>query len=118
MEKCPHGIELQFFCQQCFDLIEDEPAIKYDDGKPRWSLLPWKAVNEIVKVLTYGANKYTDDNWHKVVNTSDGEDRYFSAMMRHLYAWREGEKVDPESKLSHLAHAGCCLIFLLWKEKS
>ena len=91
-------------------------AVKYDNGKPRWSLLPFKAVSEIVKVLTYGANKYSDNNWHEVVKAPDGADRYFSAMLRHLTAWREGEKADPESGLSHLAHAGCCLIFLLWRE--
>ena len=88
-------------------------GIKYDNEKPRWSLLPWVAVNEIVKVLTYGAKKYDDDNWKKV---EPFEDRYFSAMLRHLIDWKNGEKTDKETGLSHLAHAGCCLLFLLWRE--
>ena len=29
-------------------------------------------------------------------------------------SWRDGEKNDLESGLHHLAHAGCCLLFMLW----
>lgn len=86
---------------------------KFDGGKPRWSLLPWKQVGHIVDVLTFGAKKYDDDNWQGL---SNGRDRYFSAMMRHLTAWKDGEVLDSESKLPHLAHAGCCLVFLMWVE--
>jgi hypothetical protein len=28
-----------------------------------------------------------------------------------------GEDKDPESGLSHLAHLGCCVVFLIWHEK-
>ena len=38
--------------------------------------------------------------------------------MRHLIAWRKGELIDPESKLPHLAHAGCNLIFLNWQDNN
>jgi hypothetical protein len=93
--------------------IEDEEAqgIKHDSGKQRWDLLPWRVVSEVVNVLTYGARKYGADNWK---NVGDARNRYFSAAMRHLTAWREGERNDPESGHHHLAHAMCCLIFLLW----
>ncbi|MBW1783068.1 MAG: hypothetical protein JRL30_20285 [Deltaproteobacteria bacterium] len=84
---------------------------KFDTGKPRWSLLPFFEVEEIVDVLTQGAVKYADDNWMSV---KPGKDRYFSAMMRHISAWKNGERVDPESGRSHLAHAGCCLLFIMW----
>ncbi len=43
-------------------------------------------------------------------------DIYFDACMRHLTAWIEGERKDPESGLSHLAHAVCCLLIMLWGE--
>jgi len=33
--------------------------------------------------------------------------------LRHLTAWWAGEDLDPESGLHHLAHAACCLMFLL-----
>lgn len=88
-------------------------GVKYDDGKLRWSLLPWDCVREIVKVLMIGAGKYSDDNWMKV---PDAKNRYFSALHRHLYEWWAGETYDPESGLHHLSHAGCCLLFLLWFE--
>ena len=86
-------------------------GVKYDDSKTRWDLLPFDAVEEIVKVLMYGANKYDDHNWRKVDNA---EDRYFSACIRHLTAHQAGELRDPESGLYHLAHAACCLIFMQW----
>ena len=88
-------------------------GIKHDQEKDRWDLLPWQATQQIVKVLTYGARKYTPDNWKQV---RDSRIRYFAASMRHIVAWFLGERLDPESGLSHLAHAGCCILFLLDKE--
>jgi hypothetical protein len=86
---------------------------KFDTNKDRWDLLPWGAVRQIVKVLTYGAKKYDDHNWQLVENM---EQRYFAALLRHVVAWFGGEQNDPESGLPHLAHAGCCILFLLWKD--
>jgi len=82
-----------------------------DDGeKLRWDLLPWSATREIVRVLTFGARKYAPENWRKV---PESRSRYFAALHRHLDAWWSGEVLDPESGAHHLAHAGCCLLFLL-----
>ena len=86
---------------------------KDDTGKARWDLLPLKATREIVDVLTFGAAKYGANNWQLV---EDHEARYVAALQRHLTAWRLGETCDPESGLHHLAHAGCCLLFLLSEE--
>jgi len=88
-------------------------GVKYDNDKPRWSLLPWDVVEQIVKVLTFGAKKYEDNNWKKV---QQAEDRYESAMHRHLFAHKSGKWLDDESRLPHLAHAACCLIFWMWFE--
>lgn len=87
---------------------------KHDTGKPDYTLLPWDAVEQIVKVLDFGARKYARDNWKHV---SDGETRYLAAAFRHLAAYNRGEKVDSETGLSHMAHAGCCILFLLALEK-
>jgi hypothetical protein len=84
---------------------------KLDAGKPRWSLVPMREMESVVRVLTMGANKYSDDNWQRLPNLRE---RYFSAGMRHLIAWFCGEKKDAESGESHLAHAVCCLLFLMW----
>lgn len=83
---------------------------KLDAGKPRWSLLPMPAARAVLRVLEYGAQKYDVDNWRHV---QDARRRYFDAMMRHMIAWWEGETRDPESGEPHLAHAACCVLFLL-----
>jgi hypothetical protein len=84
---------------------------KFDGEKPRWVLLPWAQVEEVVKVLTFGAKKYAPNNWQKV---EDGESRYLSACFRHTTAILRGEKIDPETGLSHYAHAICSLLFAFW----
>jgi hypothetical protein len=84
---------------------------KFDAGKEAWELLPIGPVRQVVRVLTYGAGIYTADNWQRVPRARD---RYYAAALRHLTAWREGELVDPESKLPHLAHMACCALFLIW----
>jgi hypothetical protein len=94
------------------DSIEVPPGDKFDSAKSRWDLLPLDSVGRIVEVLTYGAKKYAPDNWRKV---PDANNRYFAAALRHLAAWKLGEHLDPESGLPHLAHAGCCILFLLAK---
>lgn len=84
---------------------------KDDQERLRWSLVPWSSMREIVEVLEFGARKYAPENWKKV---PEARIRYFDAAMRHLIAWHSGEICDPETGKSHLAHAGCCLLFLLW----
>ena len=88
-------------------------GIKHDKEKDAWSLLPLEVLRDVVKVLMLGAKKYSPDNWKYVLP----KERYFDACLRHLTAWQAGEKKDPESGLSPLAHAICCLIFLLWHDK-
>lgn len=82
---------------------------KNDDGKVRLDLLPTEALEEIAKVLTFGAKKYAAHNWRRGFVWS----RTVAAMLRHLYAWMRGEDKDPESGLSHMAHVGCNVLFLL-----
>ena len=87
---------------------------KKDHGKRMWDLLPWQPVKQIVEIMTFGAEKYGPNTWQGI---EDGKNRYFAAMMRHIMAWWEGEKIDPESGKSHLSHAACCLLFLMWLER-
>jgi hypothetical protein len=83
---------------------------KDDAGKPRLDLVSPEALLEIGKVLAHGAAKYGADNWKMVEN---GRDRYYAAALRHLLAWKTGERLDGESGFSHLAHAATCLLFLM-----
>ena len=82
---------------------------KFDHGKPRYGLIPPLALAEMVKVLTFGAQKYEPNNWKYI---DSAKERYFDAMERHVWAWKSGEQLDPESGIHHLAHAMCCLFFL------
>lgn len=86
---------------------------KLDENKLPWHLLPSDAAEEIVKVLEYGASKYSDRNWEGGMAWH----RPFSALMRHMWAWWRREEADTETGLSHLAHAGCCILFLIAYEK-
>jgi hypothetical protein len=75
-------------------LAPNLPGAKLDAGK----LLPWlffsgfsRALEEVAKVTTIGATKYTPNGWASVEN---GEDRYMEAFMRHALALGRGEKLD------------------------
>ena len=85
---------------------------KYDKEKPRTDLLPSAPLLAIAEVLTFGAKKYEAHNWRGGLEYS----RVLGAAMRHLLAYNDGEDKDPESGLSHLAHLGCCVLFLLEQE--
>jgi hypothetical protein len=92
---------------------KDDIGKKYDDGKPKWHLLPIDEMTDVVKVLTFGANKYGDDNWKNVKPIT----RYTDATFRHLGAFVNGEWLDQESKLPHLAHAISNILFMMWHYK-
>ena len=95
---------------------------KFDAGKTEWDLLPLGPVEEVVKVLMHGREKYGRDNWQLVDNPIR---RYYAAAQRHLAAFRRArfdtrdpyDAIDAESHLHHLAHAACCILFLLWHER-
>ena len=87
---------------------------KDDLDKLRWSLIPMGTMQEMVDVLEYGARKYGENNWKSVPQANQ---RYYDALMRHMDAWWRGERRDPETDSSHLAHAMCCVAFLLYLEK-
>jgi len=86
---------------------------KYDGGKPKYGLLPPNGIKEVVEILTYGAEKYDPGNWMLVPQF---DFRYTNAMQRHFSEWRMGNKLDDETGKHHLAHAICCLLFLLERD--
>lgn len=91
--------------------MSDKP-LKYDAGKVRLDLLPPKAILELGKVLTFGANKYSPNGWRKAT-TADDLDSFKAALLRHVFAYLDGEESDPETGLPHLAHAMCNAAFLV-----
>lgn len=82
-----------------------EGGAKLDAGKNRLSLVLGGfslALQEVGKVGTYGANKYSPNGWKTVPN---GLERYADAMLRHIFKGMSGEKLDPDTNLTHAAHA-------------
>jgi hypothetical protein len=94
---------------------EKEYNPKYDKDKLDWTLLPINEVEEIVKVLDFGKQKYSAHAWKGVENA---EQRYLSATYRHLVEYTKGNKIYEESGLSHLSHLATNIIFLMWFERS
>ena len=89
---------------------------KYDQDKLKVELLYNDLVNElesVAKVLSFGATKYGARNWRGV-----SKERYGAALIRHYNASVKGERLDPESGQSHLAHAICCALFMLYIENN
>lgn len=84
-------------------------AVKFDSDKARMELLPLAALEEVAKVMTFGANKYADNGWKGLPEATN---RYTGALLRHLTAIQRGELNDPESGLPHIAHVACNAMFL------
>lgn len=108
----------QFYLEH-FTVVEDTQTtgvgtgMKYDGDKPRMDLLlsgcP-NALEQVAQILTFGAKKYAAHSWQTV---PQGDERYLAALLRHLTAHSKGEMNDPESGMSHLAHAACNALFIL-----
>ena len=83
--------------------------VKDDAEKPKLELIPVNCLSSVAEVLSMGAKKYGKDNWRSCTDL----DRYYGALLRHLFAYKSGELVDKESGLPHLSHAMCNVMFLL-----
>lgn len=82
---------------------------KDDQGKLPYDLIAPELLEEVARVLRFGAQKYEPRNWEGGMKWS----RCFAALMRHMWAYWRGEDKDPETGFLHLAHAACCVMFLL-----
>lgn len=84
-----------------------EKGRKDDASKEPLALLSRTWLLGVASVLAFGARKYAPHNWRRGIERT----RLVSAALRHLFAYNEGEDNDPETGLSHLDHASCCLMF-------
>lgn len=83
---------------------QHDPGAKLDSGKPRVGLVLGsfaRALWEVSRIGTFGANKYSDNGWLKVERANE---RYKDAQLRHWLKLEMGETLDPDSELHHLAH--------------
>ena len=89
-----------------------EQAKRYNEGKPRWSLVDFRSLEPMVRVLEFGADKYGDYNWQKGLPFREA----CESMMRHIIAYMGGETTDQESGISHLGHIMSNAMFLSYYE--
>lgn len=81
---------------------------RFNNGKLKWSLVSWKALEPMVEVLMFGAKKYSSWNWTGGLKYTE----ICESLQRHLNAFIQGEDDDQESKLSHVGHILCNAMFL------
>jgi hypothetical protein len=86
----------------------ENSAERYNTGKLKWSLVSWNALEPMIEVLMYGMNKYTAWNWCKGLKYTE----ICESLLRHVYAFMNGEDEDPESKLKHVGHILANAMFL------
>lgn len=107
--KTPDPIDLSKLVHPVPQAPMAQEGVKFDHGKPRMDLIAPELLEEVGKVLAYGAEKYGARNWELGMDWG----RPYAAALRHMNAWQRGEDVDPETGLSHMAHAACNLMMLL-----
>lgn len=94
-------------------LDDTETFTKFDNTKNQLSLIDPLFVIELGEVLTYGAVKYTPDNWKLCTDPT----RYKDALLRHTYAYLSGELIDPESGLPHTSAIAFNTMALRWFDR-
>ena len=88
----------------------NKQGMRFNNSKPKWSLVPQSSLIPMVRVLEFGATKYEPFNWMKGLSVTE----ICESLKRHLDAFMEGEDNDPESGLSHIGHIQCNALFLSW----
>lgn len=104
-------LEIEKFMSGEWRVEEEKVPTKHDEKKAPLAYLPFEAIEEVSKVFKYGADKYGNKNY--LEKTGFQYSRLLSSLLRHLFAWARKEDFDPESGLSHLAHAACNVLMLL-----
>lgn len=99
------------------DIIKSEKSLRFNQGKVQWSLVDFKSIESLPKVLEFGAKKYSRNNWKKGLDLN----QILDSLSRHLFALMDGQINDPESGLPHIGHVMCNAMFFeyhLNKQKS
>lgn len=80
---------------------------RFNQGKLQWHLVPFEALEPMVKVLDYGAKKYALNQWKNGLSLQETLD----SLLRHTFALLSGEVNDSESGLPHIGHVFCNALF-------
>lgn len=96
-----------------FANIQGHDGMKADTGKAPMNLLPFEALEEVSKVLGFGAEKYSERGWYDKCTTIEDFQRYEASLIRHVSSWMQGKEYDEETGMHELAHLACNALFLL-----
>lgn len=83
-------------------------GIKWDNGKPRLTLVDPEFSGSMARVLHMGEERYGKGNWKNGIAFS----RLLDAARRHIAAVESGEDIDPDSGFPHVAHVACNMMFI------
>lgn len=97
-----HGYQCKSTCE-----CNQDVALRYNDGKLKWSLVHYGSLIPMVEVLMFGAQKYSANNWMKPMDSKE----ILDSLQRHLASLMDGEPHDKESKLHHIGHILCNAMF-------
>jgi hypothetical protein len=87
-------------------------AIRYNVGKPQFSLVDYGALIPMIRVLEFGAKKYARNNWRKGLS----KENLLDSMMRHVGELIDavntgGDELDHESQIHLIGHIMCNAMF-------
>lgn len=80
------------------DVKPDGGGLRFNEGKPRFDLLPPEALEALADHYGKGARKYADRNWERGMAWG----KCFASMMRHAWAFWRGEDHDAETGSHHM----------------
>jgi hypothetical protein len=89
------------------EMKDPSRGLRFNKSKPRWSLVHFKSLEPMIRVLEFGAKKYAPENWKKGLIKKE----ILESMQRHLGALIDGEEVDSETGISHMGHIQCNAMF-------
>jgi hypothetical protein len=114
-----HFDDGRFICSPCYKASlggggsvdsspQKEGGTRANGSKPPFELIDALAMEELAKVLAWGAKKYAKHNWRKGLSFSET----IGSLERHVAALKRGEIRDPESGCLHSAHMLANAMFL------
>ena len=83
-------------------------AERFNNGKPQFSLIDLNCLKDCARVLEFGANKYSRDNWKLGMD----QNKIIDSLLRHVADIQAGKKIDDESGLPIIGHIQANALFL------
>jgi hypothetical protein len=109
-----------FLAHSGLDHSKPTRAVAFDEGKLDLNIIPPEFIEMQVGPFTSGIAKgYARDNWKQSLNTEEHDtfvDRRMNSLQRHTLLYRKGERVDPETGLSHMLLAQWNAGVVAWYE--